>query len=180
MGTSRNWLLVGAIACIGGIFACWRPAATAQPTGPKSGGAACRQPQVEFHSVCVEPGDCCDSSLCSAGEVFEFVKAPKCTPCAEARTQAGISYCAANAAATGNGELTALYKTLVEKFPAERERLQAAERAWMVFRDRFCDARAGFFSGGSVESAVKADCLEAETRKHVQRLKDLRDEWSNH
>jgi uncharacterized protein YecT (DUF1311 family) len=111
--------------------------------------------------------------------VFEFVKDPTCVLCADAKTQSGASYCAAQELGQADKDLNSTYETLLESFPKKQEQLKEAERAWIAFRDRFCAAFAGSYEGGSVEREVVGKCKVVETRHQILRLNELRKEWSS-
>lgn len=139
----------------------------------------CTDGEVEFRGQCVSQDECCREDLCPTGTVLEFVKEPKCVPCAEAQTQSGASYCAAQDMGGADKELNSVYGSIIEAFPKQRDRLKEAERAWIVFRDKFCAALAGYYEGGSVERELIGRCKADETRRQIQRLEELRKEWSS-
>jgi len=67
-------------------------------------------------------------------------------------------------------ELNRVYAKLVaEASPEGRQRLRAAQRAWIAFRDLDCAARAGS-RGGSFYSASLSLCLEAVTDERTRTL----------
>lgn len=133
---------------------------------------------MAFRGKCVERDECCDEDLCPAGTVFEFVKLPKCVPCAQAETESGSSYCAAHSATDADRELNELYASLVKEFPSGRRPLREAEHAWVAFRDKLCRAQADTYKGGSMEREIFGRCLAAETRRQIDRLKELRALWA--
>lgn len=61
-------------------------------------------------------------------------------------------------------------KLIAEASPAGRERLRAAQRAWIAFRDLDCAARAGA-RGGSFYPASLSLCLERATDARTETLK---------
>jgi Uncharacterized protein conserved in bacteria len=68
-------------------------------------------------------------------------------------------------------QLNAVYTKLRAKLgPESRARLQAAEEAWIRFRDRECAFIGGPTTGGSINGMIVADC---QTRLTLVRVKDL-------
>jgi uncharacterized protein YecT (DUF1311 family) len=126
----------------------------------------------------VEKDECCDVALCPAGTVFQFKGEPECLPCGKATGQMQINFCEIQAAERSDDELNAAYSKLSADFPTQQSRLKAAERAWITFRNKLCDAYSGPFKGGSVEPELHERCVDEETRRQIGRLKDLRDVWS--
>ena len=158
------------LSAVGGTSGSTPEGATANST--------CTDGKVAFRGRCVEKDQCCEEDLCPAGSVFEFVKVPKCVPCSDAETQSGASYCAANRATDADRNLNVLYASLAEKFPSERRRLKEAERAWIAFRDKLCEAHAGMYTGGSIEKEIRGRCVAAETNRQIERLKELGEQWT--
>jgi len=138
---------------------------------------ACETGKVAFRGKCVEKDECCVDDLCPAGMVFEFVRTPTCVPCAEAQTQSGAAYCAGREVDDADKQLNRIYQELVDRFPSERPRLKVAERTWITFRGKFCEAEAGIYKGGSLEKQVFGGCLARETRRQIDRLTELRKAW---
>jgi len=69
-------------------------------------------------------------------------------------------------------QLNAAYaKLMATTSPEGRERLRAAQRAWVAFRDLDCEARAGS-RGGSFHPAAVLLCREAVTDERTRTLKD--------
>ncbi len=94
------------------------------------------------------------------------------TPCFEARSGAELTACFAKAAQTADARLNDTYAAIVKALaPEDRDRLQAAERAWLAYRDRFCDGEYGLYGGGSGGPSAQQACLEALTRHHEAELK---------
>lgn len=147
--------------------------ATAQPA------IKCPAGQTPFKGKCFSRYECCDESVCPAGTVFEFQDQPKCVPCAKAATQKGIEMCTGGDLDTVDARLNAEYKKMMAEFAPELTReLREAERAWVVFRDKFCRAKAALYEGGSIQGQILLDCKAAETRRQLERLAELRKEWS--
>ena len=69
-----------------------------------------------------------------------------------------------------NHALNQVYgKLMAAASPDGRNRLRAAQRAWVTFRDLDCDARSGA-RGGSFHPASVAQCLEAVTDERTRTL----------
>jgi uncharacterized protein YecT (DUF1311 family) len=66
--------------------------------------------------------------------------------------------------------LNETYQKVMAKASADgRQRLQAAQRAWIAFRDLDCEARAGS-RGGSFHPAALSHCLEILTDERTKAL----------
>lgn len=154
------------------------PKSSTASEGSSGSNSTCGESKVAFRGRCVEQDQCCEEDLCPSGTVFEFVKAPRCVPCAQAETESGAAYCAARSSTDADLELNQVYASLVKGFPSERRVLKDAERAWIVFRDKLCEAQANTYKGGSMEREILGRCLAAETRRQIDRLKELRSMWA--
>jgi uncharacterized protein YecT (DUF1311 family) len=51
------------------------------------------------------------------------------------------------------------------------EKLKAAERAWIQYRDLHCDAAEQQIDGGSMSPMVRAECMRETTEHRIQELK---------
>jgi uncharacterized protein YecT (DUF1311 family) len=140
--------------------------------------AKCAPDEVLFHGKCLSRNECCDETLCPAGTVLEFVDKPACVPCASARTQQAMNVCVNGEYKKADAQLNTDYKKLLADFPDQARYLREAQRAWVPFRDRLCDAMAATYEGGSVQPLIRGGCLVAETKRQIQRLSDLRVELS--
>ncbi|APH56580.1 Hypothetical protein GbCGDNIH6_7326 [Granulibacter bethesdensis] len=85
--------------------------------------------------------------------------------------QMQLSQCAAQAAASADRTMNTLYQQLLKKIdPDSQQRLRAAQRAWIVYRDRECLFRTGGGpdQGGSIWPMINAQCLQTltESRNH--------------
>jgi uncharacterized protein YecT (DUF1311 family) len=158
--------------------------AAAVPSAKEVGKSspACRSDERIFRGKCVTSGECCVSDVCNnKGEVFEFGgDGPKCVPCANVNTQQEMNFCAQAATTVAEQELDVEYKAFRARFPERASRVGAIERAWKTFRDRTCDLEASEYEGGSMQPQVHGECMARETRSHLEWMKALRTEWSNH
>jgi uncharacterized protein YecT (DUF1311 family) len=92
--------------------------------------------------------------------------------CNNLKTQLEMNACAANEYQRDDAKLNEYYKELAEKLgPSEKERLKAAQRAWIKFRDLQCEFEASRYEGGSIQPLVRSSCLAQVTK---QRNVDLR------
>jgi uncharacterized protein YecT (DUF1311 family) len=147
----RSVILVAAVLASDCRFA---SATVTEPPKASEPAITCASDQMQFHGKCVERDQCCDDTLCPAGTVFEFVREPRCVPCPDAETQSGAAYCAGAKVDEVDKQLNALYRDLLNNFPAEQQRLKTAERMWVVFRDRFCEAYAGICKAAVLKRKV--------------------------
>lgn len=92
--------------------------------------------------------------------------------CNNLKTQLEMNACAANEYQREDAKLNEYYKELAGKLgPSEKERLKAAQRAWIKFRDLQCELEASRYEGGSIRPLVRSSCLAQVTK---QRNEDLR------
>jgi uncharacterized protein YecT (DUF1311 family) len=138
----------------------------------------CPPGAVWFKSRCVQRYECCDPALCPPGTVLQNINGPECVPCAQAEAQQAMNFCAAYQSDEADKALNALYREVSARYPSERTRLKVAQRAWIQFRDKLCDAFAGTFEGGSMQSQVRSECLQKETHRQIDRLKELQENWA--
>lgn len=102
--------------------------------------------------------------------------------CQNPTTQIEMTGCAAKAYEAADGDLNLAYKIAVDRakqmdtylpegdVPA-RIILRDAQRAWLPFRDKACEAESLLARGGSMQNQIFYICLERLTR---QRTEDLR------
>ncbi len=93
--------------------------------------------------------------------------------CAKATTQTDLNICSGQARAAADEALNAAYGALVrEPSLAERlDRLRAAERAWVAFRDAQCAFEGAAYDGGSMQPMVVNGCAEALTKRRTAELR---------
>jgi uncharacterized protein YecT (DUF1311 family) len=91
--------------------------------------------------------------------------------CKDPTTQAEISQCAIAEYQRADKELNQPYSELKKtQDAAVFAKLQAAQRAWVGYRDANCDAEAALYEGGSIVPTIRADCLESLTRERIKEL----------
>lgn len=88
-----------------------------------------------------------------------------------AQTQMDLNQQAGTALQDADRQLNAAYTKLRTRLgPESRARLQAAEEAWIRFRDRECAFIGGPTAGGSIHGMIVAQC---QARLTLVRVKDL-------
>lgn len=93
-------------------------------------------------------------------------------PCDDALTQRELNECSAEDYADADAELTRIYDSLMaEASGDEEERLRAAQRAWLPFRDAHCETKAALYEGGSIQPLIRASCLANVTRERTEHLR---------
>jgi uncharacterized protein YecT (DUF1311 family) len=104
--------------------------------------------------------------------------------CSTAMAQADLNACAyadwQEADARLNaiyGEVVAAYRQIDQDLPPDlgsaQDSLRAAQRAWIVFRDKACEAEGFAMRGGSAEPLLVYGCMRSLTEErtgHLQRM----------
>jgi uncharacterized protein YecT (DUF1311 family) len=112
------------------------------------------------------------SPICAGRSMAQHMNA-KDSPCLNAGNDPVMENCLERARNKEDAELNQLYADIRRKLQsADQERLPVAQRLWVQFRDRECDAESGLYEGGSARPLVFVACMESETR---HRIKDLHD-----
>ena len=112
-------------------------------------------------------------------------------PCDSAQTQTDMNQCSGEQYSKADARLNSLYTkltSLLEKDAATDrpkrktggkeqrqtaiQKLRAAERAWVQYRDLHCDAARDQFEGGSMSPMVWSDCMTKITEHRIDELKD--------
>ena len=91
--------------------------------------------------------------------------------CDSATTQVELNECTAQAYQAADKELNDAYQVLVGKLSnnaASLEKLRAAQRAWIGFRDAECAFESSAVEGGSAQPMVRNSCLEALTETRTE------------
>ena len=95
----------------------------------------------------------------------------KDSPCADVVITADLANCLAKAGNAADGQLNAAYKHLRERLDAaDDQRLVAAQRLWVQYRDANCKAERDLYQGGTAASPTYLACLEAMTRARTREL----------
>ncbi len=93
--------------------------------------------------------------------------------CDQASTQTDMSLCADQAYRKSDAALNAAYKDVMARLKGDKDtatKLQAAQKAWLFFRDAECAFSSGGVAGGSAYPMVLSQCLDKLTQA---RTKDL-------
>ncbi|MGY2460821.1 lysozyme inhibitor LprI family protein [Vreelandella sulfidaeris] len=93
--------------------------------------------------------------------------------CDNATTQAELTECSAQAYHTADDALNEAYQVLVDQLSnnvASLEKLRAAQRAWIGFRDAECAFESSAVEGGSAQPMIRNRCLESVTQARTQTL----------
>jgi|GEM_PF-2076018 len=92
--------------------------------------------------------------------------------CSEAATTAQMRACAAQDYQAADAELNRIYNDLRARLSGtQRERLVAAQRAWIVFRDRQAAFAAGVAEGGTLAPLLDVSERATLTRKRTEQLR---------
>jgi uncharacterized protein YecT (DUF1311 family) len=113
------------------------------------------------------------------------------SPCDLATTQLDMNQCSSEQYGKADVRLNALYTKLTRWLEKEKaadqpkrgtgrkehnqtaiQKLRAAERAWVQYRDLHCDAARDQFEGGSMSPMVWSDCMTKITEHRIDELKD--------
>jgi uncharacterized protein YecT (DUF1311 family) len=96
------------------------------------------------------------------------------TDCGKFTTQMDLNKCAVDNLKSGDKVLNDVYQALMAKQDegASKQRLKAAQRAWIAFRDRECAFEVGpQEGGGTIWPMENAGCLEGITATRIRELK---------
>ena len=105
--------------------------------------------------------------LCLAGPALAD------TDCDNAQDQATMTHCAAQEAKTADAELNKDYKEIVARLAddtAGLQKLKAAQRAWVAFRDAECAFQESGVDGGSVAPMINQNCITSLTEDRIAQL----------
>ena len=95
-----------------------------------------------------------------------------------------MNICARLAYTAADAELNTAYRAAIRvmkqtdadlpaRLKGAEKALREAQRAWIPFRDKACNAYGFMARGGTMESMLVGNCLADLTRKRTQELKDL-------
>jgi uncharacterized protein YecT (DUF1311 family) len=104
--------------------------------------------------------------------------------CANAMTQSDMNACAYQDWEAWDAELNAAYgaamdllqgwdANLPEGEKGNTEVMREAQRAWITFRDKACEAEAFAMKGGSAEPLIVYDCMARLTEARAGQLWDM-------
>ena len=108
------------------------------------------------------------ASPTSAATNLQLAQRPNCN---NPQTQSQMNICASIAYQNADRKLNQVYRQLLPKLSAARkQKLIAAQQAWIKFRDSSCEFERSAFEGGSIAPMIYGFCLADVTE---QRTKDL-------
>ncbi|MBD2410039.1 hypothetical protein FACHB389_07620 [Nostoc calcicola FACHB-389] len=93
--------------------------------------------------------------------------------CNNAQTQTEINECSRLSYQNADKKLNAAYQQLVPKLDRTRkQKLIAAQQAWIKFRDTTCEFERSEYEGGSIAPTIYFGCLENTTKERTQQLQE--------
>ena len=118
--------------------------------------------------------------------IIALALAAPCAPalaldCARAITTADTNACAHQAQQRTEAKLNQVYQALLKSLDTPDEaygpeqpkaKLIAAQRAWVTFRERDCDAVFALYAGGTMRTVMKIGCLQNHATLRIQQLQD--------
>lgn len=94
------------------------------------------------------------------------------TPCKATGPGVEQTNCLYLAAKKADADLNRAYRRIVGVLEgSDRQKLQSAERTWLMYRDQTCSAERDLYDGGTGGIATYPACLEAVTRHRIDDLK---------
>ncbi|MDF2388411.1 lysozyme inhibitor LprI family protein [Nostoc ellipsosporum NOK] len=98
---------------------------------------------------------------------------PQKLNCNNAQTQLEINRCAQLSYQNADQKLNKVYQQLLPKLSRSRkQKLIAAQSAWIKFRDTSCEFEKSEYEGGSVAPTIYFGCLEKNTKQRTQELQE--------
>ncbi|WP_353644394.1 lysozyme inhibitor LprI family protein [Mesorhizobium sp. WSM2239] len=88
-------------------------------------------------------------------------------------SQAGVNICAHEDYKTVDAKLNETYGEIMKRLsddPDGRKLLQAAQRAWIAFRDAECDFSTAGSQSGSIYPTLMSGCLQSLTEARTEQL----------
>lgn len=121
------------------------------------------------------------SATCLALALTGLTLPASAQDCSGAQTQVELNQCAYSAWQTADAELNAVYKRVMAVLKEQDgqlyvglrggpEALRDAQRAWITFRDKTCEAEGFAMRGGTAEPMVVGFCLARITRERISHL----------
>ncbi|MFN6540118.1 MAG: lysozyme inhibitor LprI family protein [Nostoc sp. EkiNYC01] len=93
--------------------------------------------------------------------------------CNNAQTQTQINECSRLSYQNADKKLNAAYQQLLPKLDRTRkQKLIAAQQAWIKFRDTTCEFEKSEYEGGSIAPTIYFGCLENTTKERTQQLQE--------
>lgn len=99
-------------------------------------------------------------------------------------TQIEMTYCAQEGWKKADAELNAVYKQAIAKMremdsyldpplKGAANALKEAQRAWIPYRDKACEAYGFMARGGSMEPQLVYGCLATQTKIRIEQLEEI-------
>jgi uncharacterized protein YecT (DUF1311 family) len=117
-------------------------------------------------------------------------QATQANPCESPTTQMEMNQCSGEEYRTADADLNAVYKNLLRKLQQSADeahqqkdeeqqkdaetaiqKLRAAQRQWIQYRDLHCDAVKQRYEGGSMSPLIWSTCLTETTNHRIAELK---------
>lgn len=114
--------------------------------------------------------------LCSLVTAMSLISALMPSLVAYAQTQVELTAMAGTEYETADAQLNTVYKALREALKEEPERwkkVQAAQKAWIGYRDLMAEAECSHMEGGSAQPMLRFGALTTLTEEQTKHLKDL-------
>ncbi|MBW4451637.1 MAG: lysozyme inhibitor LprI family protein [Nostoc indistinguendum CM1-VF10] len=93
--------------------------------------------------------------------------------CNNPQTQTAINQCAKLSYQNADKKLNQVYQQLLPTLERSRkQKLIAAQLAWIKFRDTNCEFERSKYEGGSIASNIYSGCLENTTNLRTQELQE--------
>ena len=98
---------------------------------------------------------------------------PQKGPCDAAMTQLDLNQCYGDQFRKADAHLNKVYANLIKQMRGEIavQKLKAAEKAWIRYRDLHCEGAKSEFDGGSMSPMVWAQCMAMTTEHRIEELK---------
>ncbi|MCC5646739.1 lysozyme inhibitor LprI family protein [Nostoc sp. CHAB 5824] len=93
--------------------------------------------------------------------------------CNNPQTQIAINECAKLSYQNADKKLNQVYQQLLPTLErSSKQKLIAAQLAWIKFRDTNCEFERSRYEGGSIASSIYSSCLENTTKLRTQELQE--------
>ena len=113
-----------------------------------------------------------------------LIPVPALADCSDPQSQSEMNICAHEAYMVADKELNEIYpramasmkeidQYLEANLKGAAQTLREAQRAWITFRDKACEANGFQARGGTMESMLVGGCLARLTRERTQHLREL-------
>ncbi|MGV2862573.1 lysozyme inhibitor LprI family protein [Achromobacter sp. AGC39] len=94
--------------------------------------------------------------------------------CGKGSTQTDMNLCADQAYRQSDKHLNEAYRSVIDRLKGDSTKttqLQAAQKAWLFFRDAECAFSSGGATGGSIYPMVLSQCLDKLTQARTKELR---------